>query len=154
GRLASTNLLKRLEAFLPQGKGIPRPEALGYIRQLALALDYLNAPRHILDNRLIGLTHRNVRPVNILVEGSTVRLGNWSMVRALLPNRPQIDLTDSAASHGFLAPEAMQGKVHARSDQFSLALTYLQVRTGVLPTDEPDAFSSQTTWSERIRSIP
>ena len=49
--------------------GLPRNELLGYMGELAQAIDFLNEPRHPGDDgSRIGVQHRNVKPQNRVVE--------------------------------------------------------------------------------------
>lgn len=133
GKLAKGTLLDRLEECRRQsGWGIPTAELLAYFDQIAKAVDFLNAPRHAYAGRTVGLSHGNLRPVNFLLYGDVVRLGNFGRSTLL-----EGDLTKLAHAvgyeHPYTAPEVLLGRVSRWSDQYGLAIAYVQLRTGRLP---------------------
>lgn len=151
GRLARENLLQRLERRQPgKGEGLPAEEIIGYLRQIASALDYLNQPRHRSSAGNVGIQHQNVRPVNIVfADETTVRLSNPSLARVVHGDAVRVPSDSWKPHHAFIAPEVLQGQLTRWSDQFSLALTYLQLRSGALPFD---AAESTARLLERLKN--
>ncbi len=130
--LADGSLWDRYVRAADEGLGgIPRAELLGYMADAASALDYLNDPCHTVEGRPgVGIQHRDIKPPNILLFGGEAKVADLGMALALEG--------DQAGHTGtwtfpFAAPEYFLGKTHRRSDQYSLAATYCQLRSGRLP---------------------
>src|SRR4051794_13454857 len=130
--LCDESLMDRLRACRAQGlPGLPRDELLGHMDEVAGAVDFLNEPRHPAgDGKRVGVQHRDIKPHNIFLVGGSARLADFGLAKVL---------EASGASHtgsmspNYVAPEALEGRVSQRSDQYSLAVTYSQLRTGKLP---------------------
>ncbi len=102
-------------------RGIPRTELVAYLTEAAEALDLITEQ--------YGLQHLDVKPANLFVTAGHVKVGDYGLVASL-----------DAAGDGhrgltpkFVAPEVLRGSVHTRSDQYSLALVYCELLTGVFP---------------------
>src|SRR4051794_14479233 len=77
--LCDTSLMHKLRDS-PQGP--PRGELLGYMADLARAVDYLNEPRHAgADGALVGVQHRDIKPHNIFLVGGLVRLADFGLAK-------------------------------------------------------------------------
>jgi hypothetical protein len=99
--------------------GLPLEELLLYVREAAEALDYLH------DKRVL---HRDIKPENILILAGHAKVADFDLARVVEQSRRL-----SAASHcgtpAYSAPEVFwRGKVGAGSDQYSLAVTYAELR--------------------------
>lgn len=92
---------------------------LAALVQAAKALDLMHAG---------GLAHGLVEPANLLWDGQRVILARACHLSPIeLPEGPQ-------GAVGYLAPECVNGSpASAASDQFQLALSYLELRTGSNP---------------------
>jgi serine/threonine protein kinase len=104
---------------------IPHGELLRYLAMAAVGIDFLS-DRY-------NCPHKNVRPDNMLVLGGALKLTRYGYPDA-------IDLIDdktgahSIGAQGYLAPERSGGgEATAKSDQFALAITYVELRTGSNP---------------------
>ncbi len=111
--------------------GIPRSELLGYMGDSAAGIDHLNDYCHTLDGRGgVGVQHRDLKPPNILLFGGGAKVADLGMARTM---------EGSVAGHTgiwtfpYAAPEFFRGQTHRRSDQYCLAVTYCQLRSGRLP---------------------
>ena len=136
GKLADKTLLRQLEDYRTSGEdGIPIETLLIYMTELAGALDFLNRPQHKWSGDLVSIAHQNVRPVNMVLEGDRVKLGNYGLVRLLEGEQVEIPHDGISLAHAFVAPEVLGGKLSRYSDQYSLAISYVQLRTGSLPFD-------------------
>jgi uncharacterized protein (TIGR03000 family) len=100
--------------------GIPVEELLPYVKQAASALDYLH------DNRLL---HRDVKPENVLRLGKIAKVGDFGLA-VLLPETVRSVTVTSAGTVPYMGPEVWYGKACEASDQWSLAVTYAELRTG------------------------
>jgi hypothetical protein len=118
--LADCSMRDRLKACVKEGQpGIPLLELIGYLREAAEALDYLHQK---------GVQHRDVKPENILVCEGVVRVADFGLARA--QQTRQLDSGSAAGTPVYMPPEAWQDKIHANSDQYSLAATYAECRFG------------------------
>lgn len=135
-RLADKNLTQVMEKYHEEGKpGIPVQELLGYLRQVANGVDYLNQPKHRLGNRLVSIQHRDVKPDNIMIANDAVKLTDFGLAKVLETDNVIAEIRQDSVGFTFhyAAPEVLRGKVTKWSDQYSLAITYFQLRTGQLP---------------------
>jgi serine/threonine protein kinase len=120
--LAERSLADRLQECLGQGHaGISGPELHPYMQDAAKGLDYLNGA---------GVQHRDVKPANLLLMGGAVKVGDFGLAKLL---------EETTASHSgsmtvtYAAPEFFEGEVTPHSDQYSLAVSYCELRGGRLP---------------------
>lgn len=136
-KLADMNLTQVLERYQQEEMkpGIPVQELLGYLRQVAGALDYLNQPKHRLGHRLVSIQHRDVKPDNIMLANEMIKLTDFGLAKVLETDDVVAEIRQDSVGFTFhyAAPEVLRGKVTKWSDQYSLAITYYQLRTGELP---------------------
>ena len=130
--LCDESLMDRLHACRAKSHpGVPRDELLGYMDELARAVDFLNEPRHKTgDGGLVGVQHRDIKPHNIFLVGGSARLADFGLAKVL--EASSASHTGAMSPH-YVAPEVIEGRVSRWSDQYSLAVTYAQLRTGRLP---------------------
>jgi serine/threonine-protein kinase len=131
--LCDQSLMDRLRACQALGlPGLPRDELLGYMEELAGAIDFLNEARHpTADGLRVGVQHRDIKPHNVFLVGGGVRLADFGLAKILQEAR-DTSHTGAMSPH-YVPPEMIEGRVSQRSDQYSLAVTYFQLRTGQLP---------------------
>ena len=116
--LADASLYDRL---LETPQGIPVGELLPLIRQAAACIDCLHES---------SLHHRDIKPHNLLLKEGIVKVADFGLARLV---------THSITGHtgnmtmAYAAPEFFDGRTARHSDQYSLAVTYCQLRTGRLP---------------------
>src|SRR5581483_2621001 len=120
--LAERTLLDRLkECIAHGGSGLPLDELLNCMDQTGRGLDYLHK-RNVL--------HRDIKPANLLLAQGRVKVADFGLARNEDPERP----ATLAGTLDYIAPEVFNREVSAASDQYSLAVTYLELRTGRRPT--------------------
>jgi serine/threonine protein kinase len=123
--------------------GIPVEELLEYMLGSAKAIDYLNQPTHNLGaGPTAAIQHCDIKPGNLLVVGNDVQVCDYGLARALTSDARK---TQAAGTPAYMAPELIAGKPSSGTDQYSLAITYYELRTGKLPFDESLAFHAHIT---------
>jgi serine/threonine protein kinase len=137
--MAEGNLLDLLEVYFSEFNVPILPDHLCYfLGQAAQALDFLNSRQHIIDGQRVAFRHCDVKPSNMLVQGRTVKLADFSL--AVQTTSPMGNHR-SAGTVQYSGPELFQGMLSERSDQYALAVSYIQLRTGRFPfTDMPATF--------------
>lgn len=137
--LANKTLLQRLRECQQAGlPAIPVDELLRYMEQAAAGIDYLNQPEQRPDTPPIEIVHGDIKPQNIMIMGNTAAVGDFGLARIV--QRLGIQQT-GMGTPAYAAPELLRGLPHRTSDQYCLAMTYVELRTGRLPFDEPDAMA-------------
>lgn len=130
--LCDKTLADRLDECLAEGlPGIPAAELLDYMDGATAAIDFLNSPIHSFGQNRVGVQHCDIKPKNIMLVGGSVQICDFGLARIVGPIR---STTLSAGTLAYEAPECLQhGKPSASTDQYSLAISYYQLRTGRLP---------------------
>jgi hypothetical protein len=117
--LADGSLLDRVEFHRGQGHpGIPHDELLRAMRETAEALDFLHAE---------GVHHRDIKPANILLLKGHVKVADFGLARPLKGEQSVVNAT-FCGTPGYMAPEVWENKFSTHSDQWSLAVTYTELR--------------------------
>jgi serine/threonine protein kinase len=122
--LADMSLEQRARQCRAEGlPGIPREELLRFIADAAEALDYL-AQRH-------SLQHLDIKPANLLISGDHIKVADFGLVKELA-SRTQNSMV-AGMTPTYSSPEMFDDTPSAHSDQYSLAIVYQEMLTGVLP---------------------
>ena len=130
--LAHQNLYDRLREATRDGHlGIPFDELLEYMREAAKGIDFLNDARHTIAGKPgYRIVHRDIKPHNLLLVGGCVKVADFGLAGSM----ERSTITKSGGmTPAYAAPEFFEGKMGRYSDQYSLAVTYYQLRTGSLP---------------------
>lgn len=118
--LADGSLRDALKNAKKQGAtGLPLQDVVRWTREAAEALDYLHDK---------GVQHRDIKPENILLSEGNVRVADFGLARHQATRR--LVSGSGAGTPLYMPPEAWNDKVHANSDQYSLAATYAECRLG------------------------
>jgi tetratricopeptide (TPR) repeat protein len=135
--LGHQSLADRLAECQQQGlDGIPIEELLGYMEDAAKAIDFLNSPVHQLESGVGAIGHCDIKPLNILIVGGAVQVCDFGLAHIVGAAR------STAAAMGtiaYVAPELLEGKPSPATDQYCLAISYFELRTGALPYDQETA---------------
>jgi uncharacterized protein (TIGR03067 family) len=135
----SKTLADRLRECRAAGEtGIPPAELFGYMHQAAGALDYLNARGHRLEgsDQAVSIQHRDIKPINlVLTEDHVLKLANTGLFMILQGEKASIPADSLAMTPAFAPPEFFRSTITNRSDQYSLAITYVMLGTGRTPVD-------------------
>jgi serine/threonine protein kinase len=131
--LCDKSLGDRLHECRKQGlEAIPPEELMEYMLDAARAIDFLNSPRHDLGYGPVAIQHCDIKPQNILIVGGSVQLCDFGLARVLSDNKP----VDASVTAYYTSPEMLTDSKPSKStDQYSLAITYYEMRTGELPFD-------------------
>lgn len=114
-----------LQEMLEREKRIPTADALDYLKQILRGLNYAHSRQII---------HGDIKPGNILMDTlNRIKLSDFGIAKIAghfrAGNKSQILGTPSYAS-----PEQIMGKeLDARSDLYSVGITFYEMVTGVVP---------------------
>jgi eukaryotic-like serine/threonine-protein kinase len=148
--------------------GIPRDELLACLSDAAEALDYMREK--------FSLQHLDVKPENLLIVGGRVKVGDFGLVSDIMDPQRSVDALakrshdgDHATDHEaavpalggltplYAAPELFDGQPSVHSDQYSLAIVYQELLTGVLPFpgETPEQLAAQHRGAAaRVTPLP
>jgi serine/threonine protein kinase len=152
---ADGNLGELLSAYHAETGTHMAPDHLcELLMQAAEALDFL-AKQNLtgLSFGSIGLQHCDIKPSNLLLFGDQIKVADFGLCAPQIGNQSR----GAFGTPAYAPPELAQGRVTERTDQFSLAVTYCELRTGRLPfkcdgfqkSDRPDL----SRFSERERFV-
>jgi eukaryotic-like serine/threonine-protein kinase len=122
--LAEKSLHDCLVENQEQGRaGIPRDLLISYLSDVADGLDYL-IERH-------NLLHLDVKPRNLFLVGNHVKVADFGLVKNL--ERQSSSGLMGGMSPMYAAPETFTSQISKQSDQYSLAIVYMELLTGQRP---------------------
>ncbi len=122
--LADRTLWDRFRECQKDGwPGIPREELLAYMEETAEALDFMNEQYQ--------LQHLDIKPQNLFLVHNHIKVADFGLAK---------DMGDKAAATitggvtpVYAAPETFDGWLSHFSDQYSLAIVYQEILTGIRP---------------------
>jgi serine/threonine protein kinase len=94
----------------------------------------------MINGRRVAVRHCDVKPSNLLIRGKSIKLADFSL--AVQTTSPSWYYQRGGGTLSYSAPEIFQGWLSDRTDQYSLAVSYCQLRGGRLPfSDTPSTFT-------------
>ena len=122
--LADRTIWDRFQECRGQGlPGIPRGELLDCLRETAEALDLMNIEYQ--------LQHLDIKPQNLFLSHNHIKVADFGLVKDLE------GMNGATVTGGvtpvYAAPETFDGRISRFSDQYSLAIVYQELLTGVRP---------------------
>jgi serine/threonine-protein kinase len=128
---AEGTLSDLLSAYLTEFKTpVVREQVCLYLSQVAEALDFLHQHQQQLDDKVVPVQHREVKPSNMLLFGENIKLSEFGLS---VQTFSWIHLARRTGMVDYAAPEVFRGHASAQSDQYSLAVSYCELRGGRLP---------------------
>lgn len=124
--LADKTLEGRLKECLDEGHGgIPPEELVTYVSDAADAIDFLHNQNVI---------HRDIKPANLLLKGQRALVGDFGLARVLERSNDANNVRATViGTPMYMAPEVFDGNSSRFTDQYSLAVAYVELRTGRTP---------------------
>jgi serine/threonine protein kinase len=116
-----------LRRLVDQSGPLPAAAACEYVRQAALGL------QHAFER---GLTHRDLKPDNLMLVGGTVQILDFGLARLRESESGSSSVTKEGLIVGtpdFMAPEQAVGRADVRSDLYSLGCTLYYLLTAQAP---------------------
>ena len=108
----------------PKGNRLSHLQIVTYVKQIAAALNYAHQ-QHVI--------HRDIKPENILLNiRQEVVLSDFG-IAVMLPALDSLSMQGPAGTPPYMAPEQMQGKPCAASDQYALGVMVYEWLCGELP---------------------
>jgi serine/threonine protein kinase len=124
--LADQNLQELLARYQQSGRaGIPRGELLRYLHEAAEVLDLMHQEHR--------LQHLDIKPRNLFLVSHHVKVADFGLVNSLAGGHDHSKIQLGAITPLYAAPELFLGSFSRHSDQYSLAIVYQELLTGVLP---------------------
>ncbi len=138
--LGTKTLFERWEEFndgIPeeQRQGISRNELLRYMEDSAKGIDFLNGLGDDPSANPRPIIHGDIKPHNLLIVGNSVQVCDFGLARAVENLRKT---SKGMGTYAYAGPELLSRnpRPHPHSDQYCLAVSYVELRTGYLPFDE------------------
>jgi serine/threonine protein kinase len=137
--LGDKSLSARLKELNPDGtdpqdfRGLPVDELLGYMQGAAKGIDFLNKADHGLGSADGPIVHCDIKPDNMMIVAGEVQIVDCGVAVIITPDVRQ---TKAAGSPAYSAPELTGNKPVPGTDQYALAISYYELRTGSLPFDD------------------
>ncbi len=121
--LADASMADLFNEYAAKGEsGIPREELLKYISNAADALDFLAAEK--------SLQHLDIKPENLLIVSGHVKVADFGLMKDLQVATQSLM---QGMTPAYAPPELFDGRPANSSDQYSLAIVYAEMLTGVRP---------------------
>jgi serine/threonine protein kinase len=114
-----------LQRLLATERRLEPTRAVGMVRQVA---DALHAAHEV------GLVHRDVKPANVLVEGSRIYLSDFGLARLATASSDTTVAAGITGTVDYLAPELLEGSMAGpAADVYALGCLLFELLTGSVP---------------------
>jgi serine/threonine-protein kinase len=144
------DLIKRQGALAPA-------HAVPLFKQALSALDYAHSFNYVDESgiRHTGIIHRDIKPANMLLDGvARLKITDFGIVK-LAGERSLTRTGFNPGTVEYMSPEQIRGlEVDARSDLYSLGVTFYEALTGRLPFPPSDTGSEYETLRGHIELAP
>lgn len=144
------DLIKRQGALAPD-------RAVSLFKQALAALDYAHNFVYVdeVNQRHTGITHRDIKPANLLLDGmGRLKITDFGIVKLA----GESSLTRTGFNPGtaeYMSPEQIRGlAVDARSDLYSLGVTFYEMLAGRLPFPHAETGSEYEVFRGHIELEP
>lgn len=115
-----------LEEWLKTNGAMPVERAIETTIQILDGLEFLHS-RNII--------HRDLKPANILLQGTTPRLADFGISRAMQTSSISSTIVDTDS---YMSPESFSGYRNIRTDIWSVGVILFQLLKGFLPFPQPN----------------
>ncbi|MGE0130311.1 MAG: protein kinase [Blastocatellales bacterium] len=144
------DLIRRQGALAPAN-------AVQLFKQALAALDYAHNYNYVDEsgNRHAGIIHRDIKPANLLLDGmGRLKITDFGIVK-LAGERGMTRTGFNPGTAEYMSPEQIRGlEVDARSDLYSLGVTFYEALTGRLPFPHSDTGSEYEVLKGHIELAP
>lgn len=114
-----------LRSLHPRGTTLPLETVIGYVTQIASALQYMHEQK---------LLHLDVKPENMLLgRNNEILLSESDIAFTSLSIRTQTLTQETTGTAAYMAPEQMSAKPVPASDQYALSIAVYEWLSGSLP---------------------
>jgi len=131
--------------------------AVPLFKQALSALDYAHNFNCVDESggRNTGVVHRDIKPANMLLDGTArLKITDFGIVK-LVGERSLTRTGFNPGTVEYMSPEQIRGlEVDARSDLYSLGVTFYEALTGRLPFPPSDTGSEYETLRGHIELAP
>lgn len=139
-------------------RGAIEPEhALPMLKQALEGLSYAHTFSYLDEsgNRLVGIIHRDIKPANLLLDGvGRLKITDFGIVK--LAGESGMTMTGfNPGTVEYMSPEQIRGLlVDARSDIYSLGVTFYEALSGRLPFPPSDTGSTYEVMRGHTELVP
>lgn len=137
--------------------GLAPASAVPLFKQALAALDYAHNFNYVDEsgNRHAGIIHRDIKPANLLLDGmARLKITDFGIVK-LAGERGMTRTGFNPGTAEYMSPEQIRGlEVDARSDLYSLGVTFYEALTGRLPFPHSDTGSEYEVLKGHIELAP
>jgi formylglycine-generating enzyme required for sulfatase activity len=126
--------------------GIPLDALLQYFTEAAEALDFLQKEK---------LSHRDIKPQNLLHLKGHAKVADFGLAR--VQEATMEHTMSGCGTPAYMAPEMWQGDISIHSDQYSFAMTWYQMRTGLLAftaKNRMELFNQHQNEKPNVSEVP